>query len=258
MGRPSARYHRRAVLEQQKRWYAGLLPLRDAVVADVGANIGELSELFWREVGPRGRVVSIEPLRSNVRAIERRKGDAERWTVVQCACSDKAGELVLAPAPVGYGWNSAIDLGTAPGPTIAVPCRRLVELVPDATVVKLDIEGHEYAVLDDALDGASAMTGVHAWALELHERRERPLQQVLAQLARHGYELLAAGRRRDQPDGRWRAVTIDPSLGWDAIPVPEHDDDDPDRHGNAKMLHVVARRQSGGEAPSAKARVAAT
>jgi FkbM family methyltransferase len=218
------------VLDQQKRWYAEHLPLRDAVVADVGANVGELSELFWREAGPNGRVISIEPLRSNVRALEARIATlaAERWIVEACACSDREGELALAPAWFGYGWNSAID----PSGTVRVPCRRLATLAPDATVVKLDIEGHEYAVLDDSLD---AMSGVRAWALELHERRVRPLPQVLAQLSQRGYRLLAAGRRRSDPQGEWIAVDIDPSLDWSAIPAGGGDEDP-----QAKMLHVLA------------------
>ena len=242
MGHPCARYHADAVLEQQKRWYAEHLPLADAVIADVGANVGELSELFWREAGPHGRVISIEPLRSNVRALAERIAAlaAERWSIAACACSDREGELVLAPQHVGYAWNSAIDHGGAKGPTIRVPCRRLAALVPDATVVKLDIEGHEYAVLDDALDGPSPMSAVQAWALELHERRARPLQQVLGQLARHGYRLYAAGRRRGDPNGNWIAVDIAASLDWAAIPAAKHDDDP---SGTAKkMLHVLALR----------------
>ncbi|HWB74621.1 MAG TPA: FkbM family methyltransferase [Nannocystaceae bacterium] len=246
------------MLAQQKRWYAEHLPLADAVIADVGANVGELSELFWREAGARGRVISIEPLRSNVRALAERIAalGAERWHVEACACSDRDGALVLAPQHVGYAWNSAIDHGGAQGPTVSVPCRRLVELAPDATVVKLDIEGHEYAVLDDALDSASPMNDVRAWALELHERRARPLQQVLGQLARHGYRLYAAGRRRTDPHGDWIAVDIDPALDWSAIPAAKSDDDPT---GSAKkMLHVIATRHSGGAPPSKKASAAAS
>lgn len=246
------------MLEQQKRWYAEHLPLADAVVADAGANVGELSELFWREAGPRGRVISIEPLRSNVRALAARIAalGAERWSIAACACSDRDGELALAPAFVGYGWNSAIDHGGAPGPVIRVPCRRLAALAPDATVVKLDIEGHEYAVLDDALDGTAPMTGVRAWALELHERRGHPLPRVLGQLARHGYRLYAAGRRRTDPHGEWIAVDIDASLDWSVIPAATSDDDPA---GVAKkMLHVLAVRHSGGAPPSSKPSAAAS
>jgi FkbM family methyltransferase len=232
-----------AMLEDQKRWYADELPLADAVVADVGANVGELSELFWQQAGAGGRVVSIEPLRSNVRALEERIRHAAttRWTVEPCACSDREGELVLAPAKLAYGYNASIDHGSAPGPTIRVACRRLIDLVPAATVVKLDIEGHEYAVLDDALDGPTPMATVRAWALELHMRKARPLQGVLAQLARHGYALLAAGRGRDDPQGPWRSVPILPTLGWEAIPAAPSDDEGANGRP-VKMLHVIARR----------------
>src|SRR5262245_30132860 len=94
---------------------------------------------------------------------------------------------------VPYGKNSVVVAAGGEG-VREVPCRRLEELVPDATVVKLDIEGHEYQVLPTALP---ALDKVRAWALELHMVEGHPLEQTLASFAERGYRLYAAGRKRE-------------------------------------------------------------
>jgi hypothetical protein len=49
----------------QERWYAEHLPLRDQVIADVGANVGRFSQFFWDASGGSSRIVSIEPPSTN-------------------------------------------------------------------------------------------------------------------------------------------------------------------------------------------------
>jgi precorrin-6B methylase 2 len=61
-----------ARVDAQERWYLDNIPLKDQVVADVGANVGRLSQFFFDRVSRKGRVVSIEPIPSNIKAIEAR------------------------------------------------------------------------------------------------------------------------------------------------------------------------------------------
>lgn len=216
------------------------MDLAGQVVADVGANVGVLSQFFWERGDGETHVVSIEPLpqaledlRARARALA---GDDPRWRIEACAASDHAGTVWIEPAHDDReGWNSAVR-ASGPGPgRLEVPCRRLPELVPDATIVKLDVEGHEYAILDDALP---AMPRVHTWAIELHMKRDRPLQATLAALAEHGYQIVAAGGRAGDPGGTWQDVPIPTSLDWSRIPVAERRPD-----GSIfKMLHILARR----------------
>jgi len=233
-------------MDEQARWYAEQLPLAGGVIADVGANVGRLSELFWREAGPDGRVISIEPLRSNARAIERRIAElgATSWSVQACAVSDRDAEieLVARAAPeldtefAPGAANSVVAGAHAEGTRVRVPCRRLASLVPDATVVKIDIEGHEYVVLDDAL---GSLAHVQAWALELHLVDGRPLEGTLGRLHACGHDLFAAGRARDDPHGPWRSFAIPPTLSWSAVPTARVHADG----SHFKMLHVIARRR---------------
>lgn len=223
-------------MSAQARWYLETLPLNDAVVCDAGANVGELSAFFLR-AGAR-RVLSVEPLDENLAALAARiaaEGAEDRWTVAPCALSDRRGTVRLRlGGDEETPHNSAVVSDALAGARV-VPCDTLAALCPDATVVKLDIEGHEYAVLDQALP---TMPRVRAWAIELHMTPSRPLQGVIQQLAAQGFRVFGAGRRASDPAGPWLTAEVPPTLSWDALPVAARRAD-----GSIfKMLHVVARR----------------
>ena len=224
-------------MDGQERWYAETIPLRGQVIADVGANVGRLSQFFWEASGGSSRVVSIEPLPENVSAIRERirAAGAGNWTVEACAVSASSGSLELAAARAAGGrWNSVVSHGRA---SHTVPCRTLSAMVPDATVVKLDIEGHEYAVLDEALP---RMAQVHTWALELHKVQGRALPATRGALAAHGYRLQAAARVAGPSSGRWISAEIAPTLGWDAVPAGRAG-----ANGRPfQMRHVIAQRRT--------------
>jgi FkbM family methyltransferase len=209
------------------------------VVADVGANVGRLSELFWRQGA--ASVVSIEPQAENVARIEARIAalGAENWRVEACAVSAVAGTLRMRAFDVPYGKNSvALTAGSAvEGDVRDVPAARLEDLVPEAQVVKVDIEGHEYAVLPTAVP---ALARVEVWALELHMMPGHPLEETLGLFADHGYALFAAGRKKGDPDGAWLSAPIPPTLGWKHIPGTSATVDG--IPGVFKMLHVLAKR----------------
>jgi FkbM family methyltransferase len=223
-------------LNHQKRWYSASIALQDQFVVDVGANVGELSELFWRSGA--ARVLSIEPLAENVERVRRRIAllGAVTWSVEACAATDLDGPVLLQTAHEPGGLDNSVVV-TADGDR-TVPGRRLSALAPEAQVVKVDVEGHEYVILDEAL---ARMTRVHTWALELHMVFGRPLQTTLAALARHGFQLRAAGRRANDPSGTWVGFEIAPTLSWDRIPVARARADGT----SFKMLHVLAQRPPG-------------
>lgn len=221
-------------MDDQERWYAENVPLRGQVVADVGANVGRLSQFFWDASGGTSRVVSIEPLAENVERIRERirAAGTDRWTVEACAASSRKGQVALSLFRTPQGeWNSMV---TARKSTRKVPCRPLSAIVPDATVVKIDIEGHEYAVIEESLP---RLAQAHTWALELHMVPGRPLQLALGAFMAHGYRLYASGRNPQDAHGPWISAEIHASLDWKDVPATRV-------HEGAvfKMLHVIASR----------------
>lgn len=224
-------------MDAQERWYRDNIELRDQRIADVGANVGRLSQFFWDASEGTSEVVSIEPVAQNVRAIEERieRSQADRWRVEHCAASSFDGELTIDVFESDEtGMNSVVQPAGQPG-TDTVACRTLRALVPGATVVKLDVEGHEYEILDEAVP---ALDTVHTWAIEFHMVPGRPLEDALALLGRHGFRVYVAGRSPDDPQGAWRSFDAPEGLTWKHIPVAKTRAD-----GSVfKMLHVIAKR----------------
>jgi FkbM family methyltransferase len=234
-------------IEDQGRWYLRHFDVRGEVVADVGANVGALSQFFWDHGDEHTRVISIEPLPENLAELSARARTAgdPRWRVEACAVSDRTGTVWMQVIAAGGAHDGAHDgphdgvVREGPGPGLReLPCRTLPELAPDATIVKLDVEGYEHAILDHAL---SRMPGVHAWAVELHQSSSmstfRPLEQTIAAFEAAGFAVHAAVRHKDDPS-RWQSARVRPSLGWHRIPPAISRPD-----GSVfKMLHIVACR----------------
>jgi FkbM family methyltransferase len=158
-----------------------------SVVYDVGANVGFLTLIAARLVGPEGHVYAFEPIPANVRAIERNAALNElgNVTVVELALSDRAGDAVLRIPHANQGARLA-SLGESSGEEeLTVRTAALDELdglrPPD--LLKLDVEGAELLVLQ----GAKRCLETHRPALicELHDTRAA-IEELLPQL---GYEV---------------------------------------------------------------------
>jgi FkbM family methyltransferase len=129
-----------------------------AVAVDAGANIGYMTGVLAVRTGPQGKVYAFEPnpvvadqLRENAARIGRLPG-AARVEVMQLGLSDTEGHAVLA-YPDGHAENQRLGyLTTGPRNGIEVETRRLDEIIGDGRldVMKMDVEGHEPAVLRGA------------------------------------------------------------------------------------------------------------
>lgn len=131
---------------------------------DIGANIGQNASMMALVLGPRGRVVAFEPGPAAWSMLAR---NVESWapydiasiSLVRKGLSSRIGEGLL---------HESLDLGgfsledQAPGPTriapegargIKVELTTLDAFVSHSTeigLMKIDVEGHELAVLDGA------------------------------------------------------------------------------------------------------------
>ncbi|HYG04846.1 MAG TPA: FkbM family methyltransferase [Stenotrophomonas sp.] len=197
-----------------------LVPLFDRllkpgmVVADVGANIGEVSLLAANRVGAGGRVIAFEPAPDIADALEAHvRGNALEEVISVCrqGLADVAGVLPLYGS---CGQGSAQDpnrgLGSLHGNPDSDPLIALVEVttldavvkalqLPRLDLLKVDIEGGELPCLRGALDTIErfrpvVVVEVHAHSAGAAGCQGRDILDLLTPLGYRFHRLEKRGR----------------------------------------------------------------
>jgi FkbM family methyltransferase len=117
---------------------------------DVGAHVGWFTVLAGRKVGKNGRVFAFESFPSNFDRLSKniKANGLNNVSIRNVAVSEKTGTLSL-----GIQSDSG-SVTAGPGPTerVTVDAVTLDELLPEYITIdllKIDVEGHEAAVLAD-------------------------------------------------------------------------------------------------------------
>jgi FkbM family methyltransferase len=170
-----------AVLEGQPR------PLR---VVDLGANIGVFGAHILR-LYPDAEIIAFEPHPANVevlrRCIQANRG-GQGWQLVAACAGVEDGTVELS---VDDEFTTARVDSSAPS-TIAVPAVDVFPFLADLDFLKIDIEGSEWHLLEDA---RFRLVPARVVALEYHDFRcPEPDPRSLAQrrLEEAGYETAEA------------------------------------------------------------------
>ncbi len=124
------------------------LKVKDKIVLDIGANIGD-SSIYFALKGAK-KVIALEPFPKNNNAARKNielNHLSDKITLLTAGCSGKKGEILLDPNQEGAG--SATDF-VANG--IKIPLKTLEEIItefeiPDDSIMKIDCEGCEVDVI---------------------------------------------------------------------------------------------------------------
>ncbi|MBO9712549.1 FkbM family methyltransferase [Sphingomonas sp.] len=166
---------------------------RGEQAVDVGANIGYTAALLLNRVGASGRVTAFEAhpgVFAELRANVARRRNADRVTCVHAAVSSRAGHATLH-IPRDFADNHGIASLETLGEDdelVTVEAVTLDAALGEAGavgVLKIDVEGHELAVLDGAA-GLLARHGVRDVVFEDHQPEQ---SRVAARLHEAGYAL---------------------------------------------------------------------
>ncbi|HZX77228.1 FkbM family methyltransferase [Lysobacter sp.] len=169
---------------------------------DIGANIGELSIVAARRVGPHGKVIAFEPLPQHADRLQMHlQANAIGWASVErLALADRAGELTMyVPSASAGAPGENFGLGTLYGsgsdaPIGTVPVTSLDEYLDQHPIsridfIKIDVEGAELP----CLVGARRMIARHLPHLivevQVASARAAGYEQsaILDELRAHGY-----------------------------------------------------------------------
>lgn len=164
---------------------------------DVGANAGFYSLVAWKQIGPAGKCVSIDPDPDNCVHMNelKRLNKLDRWEIVEEAVAGQEGTLTFQTSVLGDSGGHLIGLQLFTGDNPlgknfrevhATTLDDLTRRFGKPDVIKVDIEGAEWEAFRD---GAAQLLSVHrpVMFLELHGfERARLLQALFEQ---HRYTL---------------------------------------------------------------------
>jgi FkbM family methyltransferase len=175
-------------------------------VADVGANVGYLTLVAARLVGPTGSVMSFEPLPQAREWLTRNitLNGFEHVVIRGEAVSDRTGSVGLCVGPRHHTSTSSIVPASVEGQSIQVQSVRLDDVVPataNLRLLKIDVEGAEHLVLE----GARATLTRQSPAILIELNSQAPID-VLRQLGYEGRTL--EGLPLDAFDGQVNAVFL--------------------------------------------------
>jgi FkbM family methyltransferase len=166
-------------------WLVEHLAGRPEKIIDAGAYHGLYALVLAKAASPGSEVVAVDPVPSNCALIEVNLALNDlRARIEECAISDRDGEVSFASGSCGRIVSE--------GGTVR-PARRLQTLLPGATVVKLDIEGTEFAIFPEQID---LLPTTHTWIVEIHPGARRDPRMILDAFVARGFELLWVDRAR--------------------------------------------------------------
>jgi len=187
--------------DRKVNWLCAALLRKGDVMLDIGANYGAVGLLAARVVGSKGRVHCFEPQPELADAIvySAQINGLRNLTVHQLALSDRDGTAPLS-IPPDHSGRARIELEEPHGNSLSVPLCHSGKFfenldLDEVRLIKLDVEGHENAVLSGAVDFFQT-TRLPLIVFESHDHgRPRSQREPIPLLLSLGYRVFQIRQR---------------------------------------------------------------
>lgn len=170
-----------------RRYFEGIT---QGIFVDVGSNIGKYTVKLARQLGNNGRVVSIEPERSNFEVLKANVelNNLSNVTCLNVACWNKNEKLklYLAPSPGAHSVKTPVSMDF-----VEVSGSKLDDILRDLQIdhvdlIKIDAEGAD----GEVLEGADATVASNPHLKIIFEAWDGTvLAKCQGVLSRHGFTI---------------------------------------------------------------------
>ena len=145
--------------EYKKRILFEKIVKKGSCVFDIGANVGFYTLLSSELVGPKGTVISFEPLPRNIYFLKKhlRINKLTNVKIIEAAVSDSSGIKYFEPSP-SPSMAHLSKRGDLKVKTVSLDKLILKDKVPSPQYMKIDVEGAEMNVL---LGAESILKNIH-------------------------------------------------------------------------------------------------
>jgi len=170
------------------------------LIVDAGAHIGLVS-LYFAQIYPKARILAYEPDRQNF-ALLTKNIQENQLTQVSCinaAIAPKSGEITLQEPIFTNEWRSGVRIvcggwrGVLHTRGFLVLAVGINQILPGVDLIKMDIEGMEYEVLERA-----ELNEVKTIMVEVHPRKGKQVAKIEKKLQKAGFEI-----ERKEDSSRW-------------------------------------------------------
>jgi FkbM family methyltransferase len=125
------------------------------IVLDIGANLGYYSRIFAKAAGPKGKVLSVEPVPLYREVLTKNMAAYPQCTIVPYALGTEDKPITLGVPDTGifrHGLTQVVNQDTAYSHTFQAEMRRgsaLFANLQRLDYIKCDVEGYENVILPE-------------------------------------------------------------------------------------------------------------
>ncbi|MEX0967493.1 MAG: FkbM family methyltransferase [Bacteroidia bacterium] len=180
-------------------WVLENIELKNKKIIDGGCHHGQYSVVLAKGSGNTAELVAVDPFPMNclLTNINRCLNDLN-FKILEKAISEKETTLFFSDQSNGHLTSNG---------KLKVESTTLYNIMPDAEIIKLDVEGEEFKIIPNDIERMSKVT---TWIVEVHPSNQRIPDDLIKVFLNNNYEIFWINRENNQVEkynlnSEWRS-----------------------------------------------------